>query len=88
MNIFVEYLLVKGCKLLVEESIVEEFEIENFKSCNFVIIGKEVDFVVVVGGDGSMFGVVCVFVCFDIYVVGVNCGNFGFLIDIYFDDIV
>lgn len=51
------------------------------------MIGKEVDLVVVVGGDGSMLGVVCVLVCFDIYVVGVNCGNFGFLIDIYLDEI-
>lgn len=44
--------------------------------------------VVVVGGDGNMFGVVCVFFWFNIYVVGVNCGNLGFFIDIYFDEVV
>lgn len=29
-----------------------------------------------------MFGVVCVFVCFDVVVIGVNRGNLGFLIDL------
>ena len=33
LNILAEYLLAKGCKLLVEESIAEELETENFKSC-------------------------------------------------------
>ena len=41
LNILAEYLLAKGCKLLVEESIAEELETENFKSCNLVTIGKE-----------------------------------------------
>ncbi|HAG29682.1 MAG TPA: NAD(+) kinase, partial [Alteromonas macleodii] len=56
LNILAEYLLAKGCKLLVEESIAEELETENFKSCNLVTIGKEADLAVVVGGDGSMLG--------------------------------
>jgi len=88
LNILAEYLLAKGCKLLVEESIAEELETENFKSCNLVTIGKEADLAVVVGGDGSMLGAARVLARFDIHVVGVNRGNLGFLTDIHPDDIV
>lgn len=46
------------------------------------------DLVVVVGGDGNMFGVVCMLVCYDINVIGINCGNFGFLIDFDLDNVL
>lgn len=42
---------------------------------------------VVVGGDGNMLGVACIFVCYDIKVIGINCGNLGFLIDFDFDNV-
>lgn len=58
--------------------------IEYFVS--LIELGKKVDLVIVVGGDGNMFGVVCVLFCFDISVIGVNCGNLGFLIDLNLED--
>jgi NAD+ kinase len=87
LNILADYLLAKGCHLLVEESIAKELETDNFRSCNLVTIGKEADLAVVVGGDGSMLGAARVLARFDIHVVGVNRGNLGFLTDIHPDEI-
>ena len=53
LNILAEYLLAKGCSLLVEECIAEELETDNFRSCDLVTIGKEADLAVVVGGYNS-----------------------------------
>lgn len=88
LNLLAEYFLAKGCKLLVEESIANELETDDLKSCDLVIIGKEADLAVVVGGDGSMLGAARVLARFDIHVVGVNRGNLGFLTDIHPDDII
>jgi NAD+ kinase len=73
---------------LVEESIAQELETDNIRSCDLVAIGKEADLAVVVGGDGSMLGAARVLARFDIHVVGVNRGNLGFLTDIHPDDII
>ena len=88
LNLLAEYFLAKGCKLLVEESIANELETDDLKSCDLVVIGKEADLAVVVGGDGSMLGAARVLARFDIHVVGVNRGNLGFLTDIHPDDII
>lgn len=46
------------------------------------MIGENIYFVIVIGGDGNMFGMVRVFVKYKVLLIGINCGNFGFLIDI------
>ena len=88
LNLLAKYFLARGCKLLVEESIANELETDDLKSCDLVVIGKEADLAVVVGGDGSMLGAARVLARFDIHVVGVNRGNLGFLTDIHPDDII
>lgn len=35
-----------------------------------------------------MFGVVWILVCYDINVIGINCGNFGFFIDFDLDNVL
>lgn len=46
-----------------------------------------VDVVVVFGGDGMLFGIGCYLVGVSVFVIGVNYGWFGFMIDILFDDV-
>ncbi|MCU7555312.1 NAD(+) kinase [Alteromonas sp. ASW11-19] len=87
LNILAKYLLDRGCKLLVEETISREIEGHAHEACDLVCIGKQADLAVVVGGDGSMLGAARVLARFDIHVVGVNRGNLGFLTDINPDDI-
>ena len=40
LNILAEYLLAKGCKLLVEESIAEELETETSKAVTLSLLAK------------------------------------------------
>lgn len=42
---------------------------------------------IVVGGDGCLFGVAWDLVCYKVLLLGVNRGCFGFFIDIYFLEI-
>ncbi|WP_218312291.1 NAD(+) kinase [Alteromonas antoniana] len=88
LNLLADYLLKRGCELLVEESISTDIEGFPHTACDLVSIGKKADLAVVVGGDGSMLGAARVLARFDIHVVGVNRGNLGFLTDINPDDIV
>ena len=77
----------RGCRVLIEESIIDEMDNDKYPAANLVTIGKEADLAVVIGGDGSMLGAARVLSRFDIHVVGVNRGNLGFLTDIHPDQI-
>lgn len=88
LNILAEYLHAKGCTILVEGSVAQEMDSDNYTLSDLVTIGKIADLAIVVGGDGNMLGAARVLSRFDIHVVGVNRGNLGFLTDIHPDDIV
>ena len=77
----------RGCRVLIEESTIDEMDNDKYLAANLVTIGKEADLAVVIGGDGSMLGAARVLSRFDIHVVGVNRGNLGFLTDIHPDQI-
>lgn len=88
LNALADYLRAKKCKILVEESVAQEMDCDDFVVCDLVTIGKEADLAVVVGGDGNMLGAARVLSRFNIHVVGVNRGNLGFLTDIHPDEVV
>jgi NAD+ kinase len=88
LNILAEYLHERGCKILVEETVAQEMDNNNYILSNLVSIGKKADLAIVVGGDGNMIGAARVLSRFDIHVVGVNRGNLGFLTDIHPDEVV
>ncbi len=77
----------RGCRVLIEESTIDEMDNDKYLAANLVTIGKEADLAVVIGGDGSMMGAARVLSRFDIHVVGLNRGNLGFLTDIHPDQI-
>lgn len=81
-----KYLLDRGCKVIVEDTLSAVLSGFPHEVSNLVNIGKEADLAVVVGGDGSMLGAARVLSRFDIHVVGVNRGNLGFLTDIHPDE--
>ena len=88
LNALADYLRAKQCTILVEESVAQEMDGDDFTVCDLVSIGKQADLAVVVGGDGNMLGAARVLSRFNIHVVGVNRGNLGFLTDIHPDEVV
>ncbi|OCL89573.1 NAD(+)/NADH kinase [Arcobacter porcinus] len=48
---------------------------------------KEVDFIISVGGDGTLLGVARKAFLYDLPVLGINLGTLGFLTDLNFDDL-
>lgn len=87
LNALANYLREKHCTILVEESVAQELEGNDFSVCDLVTIGKQADLAIVVGGDGYMLGAARVLSRFNIHVVGVNRGNLGFLTDIHPDEV-
>lgn len=53
---------------------------------SLIELGKKADLAIVVGGDGNMLGAARVLSRFDIFVIGVNRGNLGFLTDLNPED--
>ena len=54
LNALADYLRAKQCTILVEESVAQEMDGDDFTVCDLVSIGKQADLAVVVGGDGNM----------------------------------
>ena len=53
LNALADYLRAKQCTILVEESVAQEMDGDDFTVCDLVSIGKQADLAVVVGGDGN-----------------------------------
>ena len=81
------FLKVKGKRILVEERVAKELELDDLEVMDLVAIGQHADLAIVVGGDGNMLGAARVLSRFNVGVVGVNRGNLGFLTDIHPDDV-
>jgi NAD+ kinase len=80
------YLADKGCRILVENSVANELGSGEFEPANLDRIGQEADLAICIGGDGKMLGAARVLSAYDIFVVGINRGNLGFLTDLNPDD--
>ncbi len=66
---------------------IKEKIIKILRSNNYIITDKEPDFVIVVGGDGTMLSSIRQFNKLDVPFVGINTGNLGFLPSFLPDDI-
>ncbi|WP_102794967.1 NAD(+) kinase [Bowmanella denitrificans] len=81
------FLKAKGKRILVEERVAKELDLDDLEVMDLVAIGQHADLAIVVGGDGNMLGAARVLSRFNVGVVGVNRGNLGFLTDIHPDDV-
>ena len=77
-----QYLTNKHVNIFIEAKTHQSGKFQAFKSIALEEIGTKADLAIVVGGDGTMLGVARSLVNFDIPLVGVNQGRFGFLADL------
>ena len=76
------WLKQQGRDILVEDRLIDCFEFESSELASLIEIGQKADLAIVIGGDGNMLGAARVLSRFEIYVIGVNRGNLGFLTDL------
>jgi NAD+ kinase len=77
-----QYLTSKHINIFIEAKTHQSGKFQAFKSITLEEIGAKADLAIVVGGDGTMLGVARSLVNFDIPLIGVNQGRFGFLADL------
>lgn len=76
------FLSERGVTVLVEERTAAFFDIQGYEEIAMPSLGAHADLAIVLGGDGTMLTVARSLVDFDIPLVGVNRGRFGFLADL------
>lgn len=59
----------------------------GFNGIDFDLLCKECDFLISVGGDGTLLGVARKAFKYDIPIIGINLGTLGFLTDLNLDDL-
>ncbi|MFB6421671.1 MAG: NAD(+) kinase [Candidatus Malihini olakiniferum] len=72
----------KGYKVMLERHIAHALKLPDAIVGSLAEIGVQADLAVVVGGDGNMLGAARTLSRYNIDVIGVNRGNFGFLTDL------
>ncbi|HEY7986450.1 MAG TPA: NAD(+) kinase [Methylophilaceae bacterium] len=79
------FLVERGIAVFVEENTAIHLDIKDYEIRSMQAIGAETDLAVVIGGDGTMLTAARALGNFNIPLVGVNRGTFGFLTDISSD---
>lgn len=74
----------RGIELILEE---ESAKMIGQSGIDFDSLCKKVDFIISVGGDGTLLGVVRKAFFYNLPVLGINLGTLGFLTDLNFDDL-
>jgi NAD+ kinase len=78
----------KKIQVWIEENTAQHAKINGYKTASLKNIGGEVDLVIVMGGDGTMLSVARSLIDFDVPLVGINRGRFGFLTDLRVEDML
>ena len=84
LKALIEFIDSKKIQVFIEEKTQQQFKLNSYDS---VAISqcKDVDLIIVLGGDGTMLGVGRTISHMGVPMVGINQGRFGFLADISFD---
>ena len=82
------HLAAKETEVWLEENTAQYAELTGFRTASLDKIGEKVDLAIVMGGDGTMLGVARALMRFDVPLVGVNRGRFGFLTDLRAEDMM
>jgi NAD+ kinase len=80
-----QFMSARGITVFIEENTATHLDIKGYEIRSMQAIGAETELVVVIGGDGTMLAAARALGNFDIPLVGVNRGHFGFLTDISSD---
>ena len=80
-----KFLAERGIAIFIEEKTATELDIQGYATRAMQAIGADAELAVVIGGDGTMLMAARALGNFDIPLVGINRGNFGFLTDISSD---
>ena len=83
-----EHLSAKNIRVWVEQETAQHANISAYKTATLSNIGSEVDLVIVMGGDGTMLSVARSLIDFNVPLVGINQGRFGFLTDLRVEDML
>ncbi|MEY3244648.1 MAG: hypothetical protein RJB20_888 [Pseudomonadota bacterium] len=83
-----EHLTAKNIQVWVEQDTAQHANITSYKTAALKSIGSEVDLVIVMGGDGTMLSVARSLIDFNVPLVGINQGRFGFLTDLRVEDML
>lgn len=83
-----QHLSSKNIQVWIEENTAQHAEITGYKTASLKNIGSEVSLVIVMGGDGTMLSVARSLIDFDVPLVGINRGRFGFLTDLRVEDML
>ncbi|MGP1931195.1 MAG: NAD(+) kinase [Arsenophonus sp. ET-YP4-MAG3] len=79
------WLRKKKYKVIVEKKIIQHLKLKNAIIGKLTEIAKVADLIIVIGGDGNMLGAARIFSRYKNKVIGINCGNLGFLTDLVAD---
>ncbi len=77
-----EHLSAKNIQVWIEQDTALHANITAYKTASLNNIGSEVGLVIVMGGDGTMLSVARSLIDFNVPLVGINRGRFGFLTDL------
>lgn len=72
----------KGYHIIMEYQIARNLALDHVITGSLADIGQQADLAIVVGGDGNMLAAARILARYDIQVIGINRGNFGFLTDL------
>jgi NAD+ kinase len=82
------HLSAKNIQVWIEENTAQHAQITGYNTASLKSIGSEVGLVIVMGGDGTMLSVARSLINFDVPLVGINRGRFGFLTDLRVEDML
>jgi NAD+ kinase len=77
-----EFLIRRGCKVLLEMESAAAAGISSFQTADYPSLGARCDLAVVLGGDGSMLNAARNLAQYNVPLIGVNQGRLGFMTDI------
>ncbi|CAL4319845.1 NAD(+) kinase [Buchnera aphidicola] len=84
-TILYHWLIKKGYHVVIEDQISKFLNLNNPNTATVIQIGRTCDLGIVIGGDGNMLCMLRKLSCYPIKIIGVNCGNLGFLTDLHPD---
>ncbi len=82
-----DWLSDRGCELIVDQDVVQEFRLEGVAGCPREEIPARADVMIVFGGDGTLLSAARLIKHHRAPILGVNLGSLGFMTEISLDSL-